>query len=171
MAPPVVSAAAPGIGTSLVLAHSFDGQVSQPGDDGQIDDSCNSVLHNCYLPSNVIGSISYVLQNWWERALPNLTVSQFKRAFGDKGFSCQPSVELAGQWATACTEGSAVEALASAMRPLTSSTASQGSHRVLRAGDAQERAAVRRRGDPRRSRILALSSAFTSCPPQPASGR
>jgi hypothetical protein len=39
-------------------------------------------------------------------ALPNLTVSQFKRAFGDKGFSCQPPVELAGQWATACTEGS-----------------------------------------------------------------
>jgi hypothetical protein len=68
MAPPVVSAAAPGIGTSLVLAHSFDGQVSQPGDDGQIDDSCNSVLHNCYLPSNVIGRISYMLQNWWERA-------------------------------------------------------------------------------------------------------
>ena len=42
-------------------------------------------------------------------ALPNLTVSQFKRAFGDEGFSCQPPVELAGQWATACTRARAGE--------------------------------------------------------------
>jgi hypothetical protein len=40
------------------------------------------------------------------RAIPNVTPSQFKSAFGDKGFSCNDPVELAGQWATTCTETS-----------------------------------------------------------------
>ena len=64
------------MGSSPVLAHDFHGHVGQPGDDGQIDDGDNSVLHGCHLLLNVIARISYKPLNRWAgswlvRAVPD----------------------------------------------------------------------------------------------------